>query len=286
MTNLLKIFFCVGIVSVGMVSCLSNVELEDDKRKAENEQIIKQYLSANNLTGTRTNSGKYYSVTSANASGRTVSVSDSIFVTFKITSLDGKTVLNAANASTPYIYRYGYLSPVFNEVLNLIKEGEKAVVLIPGTQQGFDNLPAYTPYKCEITSYKLRTEDDRIEEYLKTNKLKVTEKTADGLRYIRLQDGTGDAIPNGKVVRVKYTGRFLTNIAFDGNFNKTDSLSVTIGAVDQLVAGFQRGVEKMKLGERAMFVFPSALGYTSKGSGSIAPFTPISFEVKILKIKP
>jgi FKBP-type peptidyl-prolyl cis-trans isomerase len=286
MTNLLKIFFCVSILSVGMVSCLSNVELEDDKRKAENEQIIKQYLSANNLMGTRTNSGKYYSVTSPNASGRAVSVSDSIFINFKITSLDGKTVLNAANATTPYIYRYGYISPVFNEVLNLIKEGEKAVVLIPGTQQSFDNLPAYTPYKCEITSYKLRTEDDRIEEYLKVNKLKVTEKTSDGLRYIRLQDGTGDAIPNGKVVRVKYTGRFLSNIAFDGNFSKTDSLSVTIGAVDQLVAGFQRGVEKMKLGERAMFIFPSALGYASKGSGSIAPFTPISFEIKMLKVKP
>jgi FKBP-type peptidyl-prolyl cis-trans isomerase len=105
------------------------------------------------------------------------------------------------------------------------------------------------------------------------------------LRYIQLAPGTGDIPATGKVVKLKYTGRFLNGFAFDGNMARTDSFSVTVGGT-QTVVGFQKGIEKMRLGEKAIVVFPSTIGYGEKGSGTSIPgFTPLMFEIYIAKIE-
>jgi len=112
----------------------------------------------------------------------------------------------------------------------------------------------------------------------------VTEAQTDGLRFIRLKAGTGDIPAQGKVVKIKYIGRFLSSRAFDGNMSRTDSLSVTIGGT-QTVPGFQMGIEKMRLGEKAVIVFPSGLGYGAKGNSNIPGYTPLSFEIFVAKIQ-
>ena len=154
----------------------------------------------------------------------------------------------------------------------------------PGTAQAFPDLPAYTPMKVKIKSYVVRTQDDLIREFITRNGYTVTETQADGLRYIRLKAGTGDVPAQGKVVKIKYIGRFLSSKAFDGNMSRTDSLSVTIGGT-QTVPGFQMGIEKMRLGEKAVIVFPSALGYGVNGNSSIPGYTPLSFEIYVAKIE-
>jgi FKBP-type peptidyl-prolyl cis-trans isomerase len=105
------------------------------------------------------------------------------------------------------------------------------------------------------------------------------------LRYIQLAPGTGDIPATGKVVKLKYTGRFLNGFAFDGNMARTDSFSVTVGGT-QTVVGFQKGIEKMRLGGKAIVIFPSTIGYGEKGSGTSIPgFTPLMFEIYIAKIE-
>jgi FKBP-type peptidyl-prolyl cis-trans isomerase len=42
----------------------------------------------------------------------------------------------------------------------------------------------------------------------------------------------------------------------------------------------------MRLGERAILVFPSGIGYGEKGSGTTIPgFTPLAFEIYVAKIQ-
>jgi FKBP-type peptidyl-prolyl cis-trans isomerase len=65
---------------------------------------------------------------------------------------------------------------------------------------------------------------------------------------------------------------------------KTDTFTVSFGGT-QTVKGFQRGIEKMRTGEKAVLVFPSTLGYGEKGSSSIPGFTPLVFELYLAKIK-
>ncbi|MEY3956204.1 MAG: hypothetical protein RLZ73_658 [Bacteroidota bacterium] len=267
-------------------SCLSDIALEDDVKAKENETQILAYFASQNQSPSGLTDGSYYFVTKSNPSGELATKGDSLYVHYEFSNLATGKVLDSTNRATnsPYFLRYGFGNPVFVTLMTALREGEQATMVIPGTAQAFPDLPAYTPMKVKIKSYVVRTQDDMIREFITRNGYTVTESQADGLRYIRLKAGTGDIPAQGKVVKIKYTGRFLSSKAFDGNMARTDSLSVTVGGT-QTVPGFQMGIEKMRLGEKAVIVFPSALGYGVNGNSSIPGYTPLSFEIYVAKIE-
>lgn len=267
-------------------SCLSDIALEDDIKAEENKKQILAYFASQSQTPTALSDGSYYFVTKSNPSGELASKADSLYVHYEFSNLATGKVLDSTNRATnsPYFFRYGGANPVFATLMTVLREGEQATMVIPGTAQAFPDLPAYTPLKVRIKSYVVRTQEDQIREFIARNNYVVTEAQTDGLRFIRLKAGTGDIPAQGKVVKIKYTGRFLSSRAFDGNMSRTDSLSVTIGGT-QTVPGFQMGIEKMRLGEKAVIVFPSALGYGVKGNSTIPGYTPLSFEIYVAKIQ-
>jgi len=267
-------------------SCLSDIALEDDVKAKENETQILAYFASQNQSPSALTDGSYYFVTKSNPSGELASKGDSLFVHYEFSNLTTGKVLDSTNRLTnsPYFFRYGFSNPVFVKLMSALREGEQATLLLPGTAQAFPDLPAYTPLMVKVKSYVVRTQDDLIREFIAQNKYTVTEAQADGLRYIRLNAGTGEIPATGKIVKVKYTGRFLNTKAFDGNMSRTDSLSVTVGG-KETVQGFQKGIEKMRLGEKAVLIFPSSLGYGAAGNSSIPGNTPLLFEVYIAKIQ-
>ncbi len=273
-------------ISFLIVSCLSNVELEDELRAKENQSQIVAYFSKSGINAIALSNGAYYGVTKSNSSGELATRGDSIIVHYELANLLTGQVLDSTNRKTdePLIYRYGFLNPIFGQIMANIREGEQAVMGIPGTSQSFAGLPAYTPLKVTIKSLKIRSQNDLIDEYIKSKGYKVTENLADGLRYIRLVEGTGNAATSGQVMYLKYVGRFTNGKIFDGNVAKTDSFQVTAGGTSTVI-GFQLGVEKMKVGEKSVVIFPSPIGYGEKGSGSIPGFTPLVFELNMTKIK-
>jgi FKBP-type peptidyl-prolyl cis-trans isomerase len=268
---------------VTMSSCLSNVELADEVKAKENQAQILAYFSKQNQTPVAIENGAYYALTKTNSTGELASKGDTLVVDYAFFNLvTGQLIEKSAE---PLVYQYGFLNPIFARLMNYLKDGEEAVLAMPGTSQSFDGLPAFTPLKIVVKSYSVRSQNDRIDAFIAAKKYNVTESTPEGLRYIRLTPGTGDVPAAGKIVKLKYTGRFLNGIAFDGNMARTDSFSVTIGG-SQTVAGFSAGVAKMRLGERAILVFPSKLGYGEKGSSNSIPgFTPLVFEIYMAKIQ-
>jgi len=269
-----------------LTSCLSNVELQDDVKAKENQTQILAYFTKLGVIPVALENGAFYTVTQANSTGELATRGDSLFVHYELSNLNTGKVLDSTNrkTNTPLVYRYGLTNPVFAKLMGYLKEGEQATMIIPGTPQAFDGLPAYTPLKCVIKQYKVISQNDKIDELIAAKGWVVTEKSTDGLRFIRTATGTGDLGVSGKVMMLKYTGRFLNGVAFDGNMAKTDTFSVTFGG-SQTVQGFQRSIEKMRLGEKAVVVFPSTLGYGDKGSSSIPGFTPLVFELYLTKIK-
>lgn len=266
-----------------MTSCLSNVELADEVKAKENQAQILAYFTKQNQSPIAIENGGYYALTKSNASGELASKGDTLRMDYELANLLTGQVIE--RSKDPLVYQFGYLNPIFANLMTYLKDGEEAVLGLPGTSQSFDGLPAFTPLKVTIKNYVVRSQNDRIDEFIAANKYTVNERTAEGLRYIRLTPGTGEIPASGKVVKLKYTGRFLNGIAFDGNMARTDSFSVTIGS-SQTVKGFSAGVAKMRLGERAVLVFPSALGYGEKGSGTKIPgFTPLVFEIYVAKIQ-
>jgi FKBP-type peptidyl-prolyl cis-trans isomerase len=267
-------------------SCLSDIALEDDVKAKENQTQILAYFASQSQSPIALANGSYYFVTKSNPTGELASKGDSLYVHYEFSNLATGKVLDSTNRATnsPYFFRYGFANPVFVSLMSALREGEQATMVIPGTAQAFPDLPAYTPMKVKVKSYVVRTQDDQIREYIVKNAFSVTETMDNGLRYIQLKAGTGDIPASGKIVKIKYTGRFLSSKAFDGNMARTDSMSVTIGGT-QTVPGFQMGVEKMRLGEKAVIIFPSALGYGAKGNSSIPGYTPLAFEIYLAKIE-
>jgi FKBP-type peptidyl-prolyl cis-trans isomerase len=268
------------------ISCLSDIAYEDDVKASENEKQILAYFASQSQNPTALANGGYYFVTKSNPTGELATRGDSLFVHYEFSNLATGKVLDSTDraANSPYFFRYGFGNPVFVNLMTALREGEQATLILPGTAQAFPDLPAYTPLLVKVKSYVVRTQDDLIREFITQYKYSVTEAQTDGLRYIRLKAGTGEIPASGKIVKVKYTGRFLNTQAFDGNMSRSDSLSVTIGGTET-VKGFQKGIEKMRLGEKAVLIFPSSLGYGAAGNASIPGNTPLFFEVYIAKIQ-
>jgi FKBP-type peptidyl-prolyl cis-trans isomerase len=266
---------------------LSNVELADEVKAKENQTQILSYFTKLNQTPIAMENGAYYVLTKSNPSGELATRGDTLLIHYELANLVTGKVLDSTNRKTnsPLMYQYGFLNPIFTRLMANLRDEEQAVMALPGTSQAFEGLPAYTPLKVTIKSYSVRSQSDQINAFIAKKGYKVTTTETNGLRFIQLAPGTGDIPASGKVVKLKYTGRFLNGFAFDGNMARTDSFSVTVGGT-QTVVGFQKGIEMMRLGEKAIVVFPSTIGYGEKGSGTSIPgFTPLMFEIYIAKIQ-
>ena len=119
-------------------------------------------------------------------------------------------------------------------------------------------------------------EETQIENYVVANKLVVTEKTASGLRYIRTSVGVGSALKAGQAVIVSYSGRLLNDKIFDSG-----KYPFKLG-IGEAVGGFDEGISKMKVGEKATIIFPSKLGYGSTSKTGIPANSPLIFDVQVL----
>jgi FKBP-type peptidyl-prolyl cis-trans isomerase len=123
-------------------------------------------------------------------------------------------------------------------------------------------------------------EDDQINSYVTSKSLTVTEKTASGLRYIVTKaNPTGAALKAGQTINVNYAGTFLSGKSFDsGNF------SFVLGA-GRVVQGFDEGIAKMRVGEKATIIFPSTLGYGPSAYNGIPGGSPLVFDIEVVSAK-
>ena len=80
-------------------------------------------------------------------------------------------------------------------------------------------------------------------------------------------EGDGKVANAGDTVRVHYVGvAFSTGEEFDASWNRGDPLEFRLG-VGQVIAGWDQGVQGMKVGGRRKLVIPPDLGYGSRGAG-------------------
>jgi len=101
-----------------------------------------------------------------------------------------------------------------------------------------------------------------------------------------LSPGDGSTYPKaGDKLTMHYTGTLAeTGAKFDSSLDRGEPFSFQIG-VGQVIRGWDVGVMKMSLGEKAVLKIPSAMGYGERGAGEvIPPGADLVFEVELLKI--
>jgi FKBP-type peptidyl-prolyl cis-trans isomerase len=121
-------------------------------------------------------------------------------------------------------------------------------------------------------------------------------QTASSTTLVQGQDvkvGTGTAAAPGDTVSVLYVGKLADGTVFDSSAaHGNQPLSFTLGS-QSLIAGFQIGVNGMKVGGERLLAVPPSLGYGSQdvkdpvsGKVIIPANSTLVFDVQLVSVKP
>ena len=91
-------------------------------------------------------------------------------------------------------------------------------------------------------------------------------------------EGDGAVAKAGDTVAVHYVGvAYSTGEEFDASWNRGEPLQFRLG-VGQVIAGWDQGVQGMKVGGRRQLIIPPDLAYGDRGAaGAIAPGETLIF---------
>ncbi len=108
--------------------------------------------------------------------------------------------------------------------------------------------------------------------------------TASGLVIEDINEGEGEAARAGQYVTVHYTGWLTDGSKFDSSKDRDEPFDFPLGA-RHVIAGWDEGVQGMKVGGVRKLTIPPNLGYGSRGAGGvIPPNATLVFEVELLAI--
>jgi len=112
------------------------------------------------------------------------------------------------------------------------------------------------------------------------------EPAPDDLVVTDLAEGDGAEATAGSTVVAHYVGvAHSTGEEFDASYNRGDPLSFRLGA-GQVIAGWDQGIQGMKVGGRRQLVIPPHLAYGDRGAGSaIAPGETLIFVVDLVDVR-
>jgi FKBP-type peptidyl-prolyl cis-trans isomerase FkpA len=109
--------------------------------------------------------------------------------------------------------------------------------------------------------------------------------TASGLIIEDLTVGEGAEAKAGQFVSVHYTGWLTDGSKFDSSKDRNDPFEFPLAA-RHVIAGWDEGVQGMKVGGTRKLTIPPSLGYGARGAGGvIPPNATLVFEVELLAIK-
>jgi len=115
------------------------------------------------------------------------------------------------------------------------------------------------------------------------NTLPVVQET-DKLQIKTIKEGKGEVAKKGSYVIVHYTGAFTDGTKFDSSLDRGQPFNFTLGG-GQVIAGWDQGVEGMKVGEIRRLIIPPRLGYGPNDFGPIPGNSTLVFEVELLEIR-
>jgi len=108
--------------------------------------------------------------------------------------------------------------------------------------------------------------------------------TPSGLVIEDITLGTGEEAGHGRYVHVHYTGWLTDGSKFDSSKDRNEPFSFPLGA-RHVIAGWDEGVQGMKVGGVRKLTIPPELGYGRRGAGGvIPPDATLVFEVELLAI--
>jgi FKBP-type peptidyl-prolyl cis-trans isomerase len=296
--KLVRFLPCALSVGLLLSSCQKTIDSTADNSLADNITAIKTYITTKNVTNvTETASGLNYKFITQNATGAKPVIGEELTIHYKLFRITDGFVIDSSDrtkgkeAPISFAYTGKTVLSGMEEAFAFMKKGERILLLMPNTlaygPQTSSIIPAYSAIGVDMEIVNIKNEDQQISDYITKKKASVAdsvlkkytfETTASGVRIIKTLTNTKAMVVNGATVKVKYAGKLLNDTQFDAG-----TLSIVLGS-GSTIKGFEEGISKMRLGEKATIVFPSAIGYGTNGSGStIPPYAPLVFDIEIVE---
>ncbi len=108
-------------------------------------------------------------------------------------------------------------------------------------------------------------------------------KTEAGLVYREITAGTGASPKPADTVKVNYRGTLIDGTEFDSSYRRNEPASFPLNGV---IPCWTEGMQKMKVGGKAILVCPSDLAYGDQGRPSIPGGATLIFEIELLDVSP
>lgn len=123
---------------------------------------------------------------------------------------------------------------------------------------------------------------DEGEKFLAENKKREgVQETPSGLQYEVVTMGTGEKPGPEDKVRVHYTGMLIDSTKFDSSVDRGEPAEFN---VNQVIKGWQEGIQLMPVGSKFRLYIPYELAYGENGTGPIPPYSTLIFDVELLDI--
>ncbi len=107
-------------------------------------------------------------------------------------------------------------------------------------------------------------------------------RTASGLVYHELRPGYGASPKATDTVKVHYRGTLIDGTEFDSSYKRGEPAQF---GLNQVIACWTEGLQKMKVGGKSKLVCPSSIAYGDRGSPPlIQGGATLVFEVELLGI--
>jgi len=108
--------------------------------------------------------------------------------------------------------------------------------------------------------------------------------SATGLTIEDTRLGHGTAAAPGRTVRVHYTGWLAGGRKFDSSRERAQVFAFQLDA-GEVIAGWDEGVQGMKVGGHRRLVVPPHLGYGEQGAGhAVPPNSTLVFDIELLAV--
>jgi FKBP-type peptidyl-prolyl cis-trans isomerase len=265
--------------------------------------------------------GVKYRITSSN-SGKKINLTDVITFQFIAKTSKDSVLQSSYQTGHPVKIQVEASQNVVDlmDILILLSENDAVIAQIPTDsifKNNEDRRPPFLPrgsfLTYEIKIEKVQTveeaiaerdkvleqmkvaEQDSIAKYILKNKLTVN-TTASGLHYMITQPSAKPKPVVGDTLMINYTGRTLDGKVFDSSIQAEatkaglvqpgrpyEPIAVVIGR-GEVVEGWDEGFLLLNEGSKATLIVPSSLGYGAQGKGDIKPYSPMVFDVELLKV--
>jgi FKBP-type peptidyl-prolyl cis-trans isomerase len=171
------------------------------------------------------------------------------------------------------------------EVVNNIAQNDtiKSITIVRKGAEAlaFDGAKVFEAEKMKMDAKQKALDAERAAAAEKI-KAEYTNVTSSGLRYIVIQEGTGQKPVATSNVKVHYTGSLLDGKVFDSSVHRGAPIDF---GLNQVIPGWTEGVQLMKEGGKYKFYIPYQLAYGERGyPGAIPPKSDLIFEVELIKI--